>query len=141
MQLLTLSERATEDHPLLRRAVADLADGGDVEEGRTLLRRTARMLLSEDEDVVTDQEKYALEVAAAGRRKGGVLSPPQLRADLATMSAQCEPEKVLSEVEPTLHERVDGLDISGLHSVNEELATAFLTDLNQRVRERTAKPS
>ncbi|WP_035756646.1 MDR family MFS transporter [Granulicoccus phenolivorans] len=139
VQLLTLSERATEDHPLLRRAVADLADG-DVEEGRTLLRRTARMLLSEDEDVVTDQEKYALEVAAAGRRKGGVLSP-QLRADLATMSAQCEPEKVLSEVEPTLHERVDGLDISGLHSVNEELATAFLTDLNQRVRERTAKPS
>lgn len=137
VQLLTLSERATDEHPLLRRAVADLADG-DFEKGRTLLRRTARMLLSEDEEVVTDHEKYALEVAATGRRKGGVLSL-ELRTQLATLSAQCEPEQVLAEVEPTLHDRVDGLDISGLTSVNEELSTAFLTDLNQRVRAKSAR--
>ena len=91
------------------------------------------MLTTEDLAEAAESERYALEVAARGRRPGGALDQ-DLRRELVTAIAERDARTVMTTVEPTVAERHEGIDISHLESVGDELSAAFLVDL-QRSRQ------
>ena len=92
LQLSLLCDQAVlPNRPLLRQAVTDIGDG-DFDRGMALLSRTAVMMTTEDFDVAARSERYAVEVAARGRQRGGALSPP-LRTELATAAACLDPRR------------------------------------------------
>ncbi|WP_207473200.1 MDR family MFS transporter [Tessaracoccus sp. SD287] len=133
LQLRLLSELADADHnPLLRRAVTDLGDG-DFQRGLARLSTTALMLTTEDPEVAADAEQAAVVVAAKDEKKGGVLSE-ELRAELAVAAAEHCDEKVLAEIEPTVGQRYQALDITRLRHVSNDLTAALLVDLDRRRR-------
>ncbi len=121
------NEAARDDRPLLRRAVAEVGSG-DFERGLQLLNRTAALLVDEEQQAVTESEKYAVEIARLAGRKEGLLSR-ELRADLAVAAASVEPDQVLAGPEITVAERHQAVDISRLTSAGSELASALLVDI------------
>ncbi|WP_226343754.1 MDR family MFS transporter [Agilicoccus flavus] len=128
LQLSLLCDQAVRpDRPLLRRAVTGVG-GGDFDRGLALLSRTAVMLTTEDHAVAARSEKYAVEVADAGRRSGGALDPA-LRLELATAAAAVEESVVLSVVEPTVTDRYAAVDLAGVRSVSADVTSALLVDL------------
>ncbi len=127
-----LNEATRDDRPLLRRAVAEVGSG-DFDRGLQLLNRTAVLLVDEDQQAVTESEKYAVEIANLAGRKEGLLSR-ELRTDLAVAAASVEPDQVLAGPEITVAERHQAVDISRLTSAGSELASALLVDIL------TAKP-
>jgi EmrB/QacA subfamily drug resistance transporter len=130
LRLGLLADAATTgDRPLLTRAVTQIGDG-DLDRGVALLQRTSRMLTTEDLAEAADSERFALEVAARGRRPGGALDQ-DLKRELATAIAERDSRTVMTTVEPTVAERHEGLDISRLESVGDELSAAFLVDVQQ----------
>ncbi|WP_052024883.1 MDR family MFS transporter [Austwickia chelonae] len=136
LQLALLAEQAGRGgHPYLLRAVEDLGDG-DLGRGISLLDRTSLMLTTEDHEIAARSEKYAAEVAAAGERPGGVLSP-DLQRTLAAAAAELDDEHVLSTVEPLVTERHAAVDLDSLSAVNSALTAALLVDLIRRPGQRT----
>ena len=130
IQLGLLADEADrEDRPLLHRAVAEVG-GGDFERGRRLLRRTARMLATEDSETAASDEKYAVEVGELTARRGGLLSR-ELRADLAVAAslARRPASEVLEGPEVTVAEKYQAVDVSRLTVAGNELASALLVDL------------
>jgi hypothetical protein len=119
----------TGDRPLLSRAVTQLGDG-DLDRGVALLQRTARMLTAEDLAEVAESERYALEVAARGRRPGGALDQ-DLKRELATAIADRDAQTVMTTVEPTVAQRHEAIDIEVLSAVGDDLTAAFLVDVQQ----------
>lgn len=119
----------TGDRPLLTRAVSQLGDG-DLDRGVALLQRTARMLTTEDLAEAAEDERYAVEVAARGRRPGGALDQ-DLKRELATAVADRDARTVMTTVEPTVAERHEAIDIGVLESVGDELTAALLVDVQQ----------
>lgn len=119
-------ESARPDRPLLRRAVTDLGSG-DFERGQQLLARAALLLTSEDESVLDDSEKYAVEITRRSRAEGGIMSP-ELRKDLAVRVAGVERGDVLASVEKTVAERHEAVDILQLRAAVNELTAALMVD-------------
>lgn len=105
--------------------MSDLGSG-DVKRGAALLERAAQMLLTDDEHVAAEAERYAAEVARLGARHGGILSP-ELRNVLTTAAADSG-ESVLGGMEPTVEERYDRVDVSELAHVGNDLTSAFLVE-------------
>lgn len=127
LQMLLLAEAAAlPEHAHLRRAVVDLGDG-DLEQGRTLLVRTAEMLRSDDPDVAAEAERFACAVADRAARDGGLL-PPDVRKDLAVVAARMDRREVLTTVEPTVAERHAAVDVARLFQAASELNAALLVD-------------
>nr|WP_284305967.1 MDR family MFS transporter [Mobilicoccus caccae] len=132
LRLQTLATRASsEEYALLRRAVTDLGEG-DLERGIALLERTARMLLTEDEHVAAEAERYACEVAKIGSRHGGVLSP-ELRSVLVAEAATIG-EAALQGQEPTVADRYESVDVGELVHVGNDLGAALMVDLHRSRR-------
>jgi hypothetical protein len=130
LRLGMLADAATTgERPLLTRAVTQVGDG-DLDRGVSLLQRTARMLTTEDLAEAAESERFALEVAARGRRPGGALDQ-DLKRELATAIAERDARTVMTTLEPTVAQRHEGLDISRLESVGDELSAAFLVDVQQ----------
>lgn len=128
LQYALLADEAEKaDRVLLREAVTDLGEG-DLERGIALLRRTATMLCSEDEDEVARAECEAAEVATMGRRPGGVLSP-ELRKDLAVLAAQKDRASVLAKVEQPREQSSEAVDLTRLKEVGNDLAAAYMVDV------------
>lgn len=120
------------DRPLLRRAIADLGQG-DLERGVALMRRTAKMLTSEDPDEVAASEKFALEIAELAQQPGGILGN-EIRDELAVIAAHRARDEVLAGVEPTVAERYTAVNIGSLQKAGNDLVSAFLVDAkNQRL--------
>nr|WP_116116335.1 MDR family MFS transporter [Austwickia chelonae] len=135
LQLRLLAEQSGRGtHPHLVRAVEDLGEGS-LDRGIALLDRTSLMLTTEDHELVVRSEKYAAEVAAAGERPGGVLSP-ELQRTLAAAAAELDEDHVLSTVEPLVTERHSAVDLDSLSAVNSALTAAFLVDLTRRPGQR-----
>ena len=130
IQLGLIADQARQDdRPFLRRAVTDVG-GGDLERGIELLRRTARMLTTEDGQLAASDEKFAVEVGDLTARRGGLLSRA-LRADLAVAAtlAQRPAAEVLEGPEPTVAEKYEAVDVSRLQVAGNELTSALLVDL------------
>ena len=133
LQLSLLCDQAMRsDRPLLRQAVADLGEG-DFDRGMALLSRTAVMMTTENHDVAARAERYAVEVAARGRARGGALSPA-LRTELATAASARDPQVVMSGAEPLVADRYEGVDIDLLDSVGSDITAALLVDLSRERR-------
>lgn len=131
LQLAILAEQAARGrHPHLMQAVQELGDG-DPGRGIALLERTSLMLTTEDHEVAAGAEKYAAEVAAAGARAGGVLSP-ELQRTLAAAAADLDDRHVLSTVEPLVTERHAAVGLDHLSAVGSDLTAALLVDLTRR---------
>lgn len=129
IQLGLLAEQAHQERPLLRRAVTEVGEG-DFERGVELLRRTARMLTTEDEQAAADDERFAVAVGALAGRHGGLLSRG-LRADVAVAAALArrDSDVVLAGPEPTVAEKYEAVDVSRLQLAGNELTSALLVDL------------
>ena len=78
-------------------------------------------------------ERYAVEVAARGRARGGALSPA-LRTELATAASAHDPQVVMSGAEPLVADRYEGVDIDLLDSVGSDITAALLVDLSRERR-------
>lgn len=131
LQLRLLAEQAASgNNPLLARAVTDLGDG-DLQRGLARLSKTALMLTSEDPEVAADAEQSAVVLAGKDRKDGGVLSP-DLRAELALAAAEVPEEKVLTEIEETVGQRYQAVDITRLRHVSNDLTAALLVDIDRR---------
>ncbi|XVX19915.1 MDR family MFS transporter [Actinomycetota bacterium] len=132
LQIARLAEASSrEDLPLLRQAVLDIGDG-DLVRGQALLARTAVMLTTEHPEVAARSERYAAEIAERGKRHGGILSD-DIRRALAAAATELDEDKVLGEVEPTVAQRYEGVDIGTLTAVSSDLTSAYIVD-SQRVR-------
>ncbi len=129
IQLGLLADQARPDRPLLCRAVTEVGEG-DFGRGLELLRRTAQMLTTEDEQVAADAERFAVAVGALAGRHGGLLSRG-LRADVAVAAALArrDSEAVLQGPEPTVAEKYEAVDVSRLQLAGNELTSALLVDL------------
>ena len=114
------------DRPLLIRAVTQLGNG-DLDEGAALLRRTSRMLTTEDFAIAADTERFAVEVAARAKRPNGILDD-ELRRELATAVAERDARTVMTTLEPTVAERHEAVDIALLGLVSDDLSAAHLVD-------------
>ena len=129
LELRNLAIRATgEEFPLLRRGVTDLGEG-DLDRGIALLERTAHMLLTEDTTIAANAERYALEVARIGERRGGVLSA-ELRETLAAAAAEAS-ESAPDGEGPTVRQRYEAVDLDSLGRVGNDLTAALLVDLHR----------
>nr|WP_313565998.1 MDR family MFS transporter [Mobilicoccus sp.] len=129
LELQNLAIRATgEEFPLLRRGVADLGEG-DLNRGIALLERTAHMLLTEDAATAAKAERYALEVARVGERRGGVLSK-ELRDTLASAAAAAGEAEPNGDA-PTVQQRYEAVDVGTLGDVGNDLTAALLVDLHR----------
>ncbi|MGC5584684.1 MDR family MFS transporter [Ornithinimicrobium sp. W1665] len=134
LQLAMLARQVLlEDRPLLTRAVAEVGEG-DVERGRCLLERAARMLTSDDREEVAAGERFAVELARRADREGGLLSP-ELRQELAVQAAAAarNRDEVLSSIEPSVEERHAAVDLDKVRQAAAELSTALLVDLGRPV--------
>ncbi len=129
----------TGERPLLSQAVSQVGDG-DLARGVELLRRTSRMLTTEDLAEAADTERFAVEVAALARRDGGVLNQA-LRRELAVAIAERDERAVMTTVEPTVTERHEGIDVQLLERVGDDLSAAFLVDSAQARRELEPEPA
>ncbi|MDO5710529.1 MAG: MDR family MFS transporter [Micrococcales bacterium] len=130
LQLSLLCDQAVRsDRPLLRQAVSELGEG-DFDRGMALLSRTAVMMTTENHDVAARAERYAVEVASRGRRRGGALSQG-LRTELATAAAALDPQVVTAGAEPRVADRYEGLDLDVLHSVGGDITAALLVDMQR----------
>ncbi len=130
IQLGLLAEEAARDgRPLLRRAVTEVGEG-DLQRGVDLLRRTSRMLTSEDEAEAAEAERFAVAVGELAGRHGGLLSR-DLRADIAVAAARRRrpAQTVLARPEPTVAEKHEAVDVSRLQVAGNELTSALLVDL------------
>ncbi len=127
---LVCRQASRTDTPLLRAAVSELGSG-DFGRGLALLERTAHMLTTEDHESAARAERYAIDVAKMGSRKGGVLSA-QLRETLAAAATDLEDNQVLAGPEPTVADRYEGVDMEALTQVGTELTSALLVDLHRR---------
>lgn len=131
IQLHFLADQAVrDDRPLLRRAVTEVGEG-DLERGLALLRRTGRMLTTEDEGQAAKDERFAVAVGELAGRRGGLLSR-ELRGQIALAAAQSSQppaDVVLFSPEPTVAEQYEAVDVSRLQSAGSELASALLVDL------------
>ncbi|GGK72588.1 MDR family MFS transporter [Ornithinimicrobium pekingense] len=124
---LIAAQAGRDDRPLLTRAVAELGDG-DVGRGTCLLERAALMLTSDDEQAVTDAERYAVELARRAGGEGGLLSE-QLRQDLAVRVAERGGDAVLTSVEPSVAERHAAVDLDQVRQAATELSAVLLVDV------------
>ena len=129
----------TGERPLLSQAVSQVGDG-DLARGVELLRRTSRMLTTEDHAEAADTERFAVEVAALARRDGGVLNQA-LRRELAVAIAERDEREVMTTVEPTVAERHEGVDVQLLERVGDDLSAAFLVDSAQARHDREPQPA
>lgn len=94
---------------------------------------TAVMLTTEDPEVAADAEQAAFTVASKDHRDGGVLGE-ELRAELAVAAAELGEETVLGEVETTVAQRYETVDITRLRHVSNDLTAALLVDIDRRRR-------
>lgn len=125
LQFRRLAERAKQDgYPLLHAAVTQLGDG-DFARGVALLERTAAMLTTSDPDVMAEQERFAVEVAH--RAGDGILSP-ELRQELAVRASEGH-SGVLDEIEPTVADRYEAVDLEKLRQASSELVATLLIDV------------
>lgn len=126
LQLLEAqTHRAEAD--LLRRAVADLAEG-NLGDGRTLLLRTAAMLSAEDSETIVSSEKFAVALAKAAAQPGGIVSE-EVRKELAVRVAHKERSQVLSSFEPAVTETYEAVDLEQLREAANDLSTVLVLDL------------
>lgn len=127
LQLELLREAADRSgNVLLRRAVTELGDG-DLGRGLDLLGATSRMLTTDSPEEAAAAEAGAVAVARAAAREGGLLSA-DLRKDLAVVAARAERARVLGEVEPSVDERHEAVDVARLFQAASELNFAMLAD-------------
>ena len=125
LQFRRLAERAKQDgYPLLHAAVTQLGDG-DFARGVALLERTAAMLTTSDPAVMAEQERFAVEVAH--RAGDGILSP-ELRQELAVRASEGH-GGVLDEIEPTVADRYEAVDLEKLRQASSELVATLLIDV------------
>ena len=129
IQLGLLADEARHERPLLHRAVTEVGEG-DFDRGLELLRRTAQMLTTEDEQVAANGERFAVAVGELAGRHGGLLSR-QLRADVAVAAALArrDTDAVLQGPEPTVAEKYEAVDVTRLQLAGNELTSALLVDL------------
>lgn len=125
-----------QDRPMLRRAITEIGDG-DFDRGLALLGQTGLMLSTEDNEVVAETEPIAVAVARKVTRHG-VLSA-DLRTELAAAAAEFAEAKPTPELEATVAQQHEAVDVAKLHTVGEELTAALLVDLH-RQREAAAVP-
>lgn len=128
IQLAIVADTANrDDRPLLRRAVAELGSG-DLSRGLHLLYCTAEMLTSDDPEVAEAGERYACELT--GRiSAGGVSMSEDLRREIALAAAHSPRPEILAEVEQSVAERHEALDMAKLRSATSELMAALVADI------------
>lgn len=127
LQLALLADEAAyADRPTLQRAVAGLADG-DLERGRALLRRSARLLTSSDPAVVAKAEDSASQLASLAHRRGGVLSP-ELRTQIASAASSLGGSGAVDAPEPSVTAGFSAVDLDDLQKASSDLNAAFLID-------------
>ena len=127
LQLDLLREAAGRpEHALLRRAVTELGEG-DLARGLDLLEATSRMLTTDSPEEAAAAEAGAVVVARSAAREGGLLSA-DLRKELAVVAARAERTRVLGEVEASVDERHEAVDVARLFQAASELNYAMLAD-------------
>lgn len=128
IQLAIVAESAARaDRPLLTRAVAELGSG-DLSRGLTLLHCTAEMLSSEDPDVAASTEKYACALAKRISDAGDTMSD-DLRRQIAFAASTAPRQVVAEEIEATVADRHEGVDVGKLRLAASDLMAALLVDL------------
>jgi len=128
IQLAIVAESAARaDRPLLTRAVAELGSG-DLSRGLTLLHCTAEMLTSEDPDVAASTEKYACALAKRISDAGDTMSE-DLRRQIAFAASTAPRQIVAEEIEATVADRHEGVDVGKLRLATSDLMAALLVDL------------
>ncbi len=128
IQLAIVAESAARaDRPLLTRAVAELGSG-DLSRGLTLLHCTAEMLTSEDPDVAASTEKYACALAKRISDAGDTMSD-DLRRQIAFAASTAPRQIVAEEIEATVADRHEGVDVGKLRLAASDLMAALLVDL------------
>jgi hypothetical protein len=98
-----------------------------------LLRRTAKMLTTDDLSVAADREVFAVEVAAKAKQPGGALDQ-ELKRELALAVSERDAQTTMTTVEPTVAERHEAVDIDALKALGDDLTAAYLVD-RYRIRE------
>ncbi|MCW3158206.1 MDR family MFS transporter [Micropruina sonneratiae] len=128
LQLAVVADSAARpNRPLLRQAVAELG-AGDFERGLMLLHCTAEMLTSEDADVAAATEKFAGALADRVSHSGDTMSD-SLRRRIAIAAAEAPRQVVLDEIEQTVAERYEAVDIGKLRTAANDLTAALLVDV------------
>ena len=128
IQLAIVAESAARgDRPLLTRAVTELGSG-DVGRGLTLLHCTAEMLTSDDPDVAASTERFACALADRVSAGGDTMSE-DLRRQIAVAAAMAPSPVVLDDIERTVADRHEGVDIGKLRHAANDLMAALLVDL------------
>jgi hypothetical protein len=85
------------------------------------------MLTTEDPAVAADTERFAVEVAARAKARGGVLDDA-VRRELVTTIAERDAAEVMSSLEPTVAQRYEAVDVTLLGRVGDDLTAAYLVD-------------
>lgn len=128
IQLAIVAESAARgDRPLLTRAVTELGSG-DLSRGLTLLHCTAEMLTSDDPDVAASTERFACALADRVSAGGDTMSE-DLRRQIAVAAAMAPSAVVLDDIERTVADRHEGVDIGKLRHAANDLMAALLVDL------------
>lgn len=128
IQLAIVAEGAARgDRPLLTRAVTELGSG-DLSRGLTLLHCTAEMLTSDDPDVAASTERFACALADRVSAGGDTMSE-DLRRQIAVAAAMAPSAVVLDDIERTVADRHEGVDIGKLRHAANDLMAELLVDL------------
>gem|GEM_PF-49582 len=135
LELGLLAEEAERpERDLLRQAITDLGQG-EYERGRSMLRRSAAMLASEEPQLVADCEPAAVEFGSRSEHRGFL--SPALREVLAS-----EGERIGSNLpaDPTDEVATHRADLDAMRKTSGDLVAALLVDL-ARDRENDAVAS